>query len=139
LRRQRNRQLGKQVDLYDIFLAAGGICEEVAKIQQIHKVLKFLPKINLMTVIYLLSFLRKLSENSETNKMNATNIAVLFAPNLLREKTEDVSIAMEDSKTSAQLMKLLIEKYSQILQPLNLDEIYPPMESKKEEKKKKKS
>ena len=32
---------------------------------------------------YLITFLGKLSENSEVNKMNASNIAIVIAPNII--------------------------------------------------------
>ncbi|ESO02401.1 hypothetical protein HELRODRAFT_134629, partial [Helobdella robusta] len=43
----------------------------------------FLPEVNLATVRYLMSFLSRLASKSAENKMDAYNIAVCVAPNIL--------------------------------------------------------
>lgn len=92
-------------DLYDPFLAtacklfslslslcvtliiAAAIPDRDANINMIKKLLKMLPAAHYETTKYLVGFLHKVHLESSKNLMTAANLAVVFAPNLLRARS----------------------------------------------------
>ncbi len=57
------------------------------------------PEANKQILDYLFSFLKKVANNEEHNKMGAMNLAILFAPNLMRPKIESVDNMMNPAAT----------------------------------------
>ena len=51
-------------------------------------------------VRYLIKFLGKLSENSEVNKMNASNIAIVIAPNIIWSPEDEGYVIFSRSRPS---------------------------------------
>ncbi|EFC44672.1 RhoGAP domain-containing protein [Naegleria gruberi] len=97
-------------DCYGMFIAAERIPEERARLETIKKVIQFLPKHYFNTLKMLCDFLRLVSLNSSKNKMTADNLAIVFAPNILRDRGElDVMDLMRHAKWINHLTKTLIE------------------------------
>ncbi|GAM20647.1 hypothetical protein SAMD00019534_038220 [Acytostelium subglobosum LB1] len=71
-----------------------------------------LPKINREVLLYLMSFLNRISLNANVNKMTSANLAMIFAPNILRHQKESLSQIMEDSSHINSIIKSLIEEIS---------------------------
>jgi hypothetical protein len=59
----------------------------------------------------LCKFLNKLMQHSEENKMTSANIAICFAPNLLRMRNESLKYMMSDTPHANTLMQTLIEEF----------------------------
>lgn len=77
----------------------------------IKKVLSFLPAGNYKVLKTMCTFLYKVKENSAKNLMNSGNLAIVFAPNLLRSpRPQKPQEMIKDSKHSNDLMKTLIEQ-----------------------------
>ncbi|KAJ8413136.1 hypothetical protein AAFF_G00107180 [Aldrovandia affinis] len=57
--------------------------ESSSQISTIHGMLQTLPEENYSSLKFLIQFLAQVSAQSEVNKMNNTNLAVVFGPNLL--------------------------------------------------------
>ncbi|KAG2393135.1 hypothetical protein C9374_009712 [Naegleria lovaniensis] len=97
-------------DCYGMFIAAERIPDEGARLETIKKVVKFLPPNYYTTLKMLCEFLHLVSQNSKSNKMTADNLAIVFAPNILRERGElDVMDLMRHAKWINHLTKTLIE------------------------------
>ncbi|KAF0980681.1 hypothetical protein FDP41_013164 [Naegleria fowleri] len=97
-------------DCYAMFIAAERIPDDEARLDTIKKVVKFLPPNYYTTLKMLCEFLHLVSQNSKVNKMTADNLAIVFAPNILRERGElDVMDLMRHSKWINHLTKTLIE------------------------------
>ncbi|KAF2078095.1 hypothetical protein CYY_000566 [Polysphondylium violaceum] len=69
-----------------------------------------LPKVNRDLVIYIMTFLNKVAVNHLTNKMTASNLATVFAPNILRPEKESLNQIMEDATWVSSTIKHLIEE-----------------------------
>ena len=50
-------------------------------------------------------------EYSDENKMNSSNIAKVFAPNLLRAEHMDTAMFLEETPQAARLLEALIDNY----------------------------
>lgn len=74
-------------ELYDPFLATAAIAVTEAGIATIKKLLAMLPPAHYLCTKYLVSFLHRVQLESARNKMTPSNLAVVFAPNLLRSKS----------------------------------------------------
>ena len=68
-----------------------------------------LPEPNKSIVAYLLSFLSDVTSHFQHNKMTPLNLAVCFAPNLLRAKEEKAERVMVDAPKVVQLLCWMIE------------------------------
>lgn len=97
-------------ELYDVFIAANGICLPEPRLACIKRVLTMLPALHAALLAALVRFLRHVSTFAEENKMTAANLATVFAPNLLRAETETPVMLLTESKDAAQMLQTMIEE-----------------------------
>jgi hypothetical protein len=90
--------------------AAIGVPE--ARLECIKKILDMMPALNLVFLIYLVDFLRLVSTHAGENKMTASNLAMVFAPNLLRSRDDSLDTCMADTPHAAKIMESLIDHYA---------------------------
>ena len=81
-------------------------------IDNLCKVISGLPKENQVLLKRLLEFLQKVSLNSKENKMTPQNLAVVFAPNIIRPKEDTMQTALLSPQIS-KLLSILIENTSE--------------------------
>ncbi|KAH3764560.1 RhoGEF domain [Pelomyxa schiedti] len=75
-------------DLYNDFLELDSIVDGPKFVPEVLVLLKQLPAPNCSTLLYLLQFLHQVTELSASNKMDKKNIAIVFAPNVLRPRSD---------------------------------------------------
>jgi hypothetical protein len=85
-----------------------------SRLECIHKILNLLPAQNINLLSFLIIFLKLVAQNSDINKMTSSNLAMVFAPNLLRSSLEDVNMSIADNSASSAIMISLIDNYSQL-------------------------
>ncbi|EPZ36660.1 RhoGAP-domain-containing protein [Rozella allomycis CSF55] len=87
-------------------------------IQSLKFIVILLPLTNRSALQYIVWFLRKVSDLSQLNKMDASNLATVIGPNIVRsEKAESGSMTsqqIEDLQIGISCMKLLIDNYDEI-------------------------
>jgi len=98
-------------EFYDMFLGAVTISDEQTRCKQIKKVLKFLPKIYYKVIAYLVGYLWRLSSHQDKNKMTPNNLAIVFAPSLLKPQNQSLQTQVEDSPYAVSFLKTLIEHH----------------------------
>lgn len=81
---------------------------------QINYLIGLLPEINQAILQYLLLFIRKVQEHTVTNKMDASALATVLAPNILRPRRETASTLMGENSFVTKTMLLLLENPGQI-------------------------
>eukprot|EP01127_Copromyxa_protea_P005319 TRINITY_DN15263_c0_g1_i1.p1 TRINITY_DN15263_c0_g1~~TRINITY_DN15263_c0_g1_i1.p1 ORF type:complete len:607 (-),score=96.36 TRINITY_DN15263_c0_g1_i1:94-1707(-) len=96
-------------NLYESFIAADTEKGE-QRITTISKVLSMLPKPNLKLLKTMCKYLYEVAANSEINLMYATNLAIVFAPNILRPLKETPLKLISDAGHAAALVRTLIEE-----------------------------
>lgn len=74
-----------------------------------------IPLANQRLLRYLLVFLKKVADLSEVNLMAPQNLAIVFAPNLLRPEVDDPTTMMRDSKLVNDIVRVLIENADAIV------------------------
>lgn len=105
-------------ELYDCFMAANAIGVPDARLECIRNILGFLPTDHFNLLSYLIIFLRLISQNSTENKMTTPNLAMVFAPNLLKSRDENVNMSMDDTAASSKIMESLIDHFIDLFDSL---------------------
>lgn len=123
-----------------MFIAATGVPEPEARLIMIKKVLSFLPPTNYKLLKRLCQYLKKLTENKDENKMSPENVAICFAPNLLRADTTDLKLMLNNQSMGKDVMISLIDKFDyffseDIVYKEEVIKKYKPEKELKEEKK----
>eukprot|EP00033_Pygsuia_biforma_P004477 GCRY01004911.1.p1 GENE.GCRY01004911.1~~GCRY01004911.1.p1 ORF type:complete len:314 (+),score=49.33 GCRY01004911.1:250-1191(+) len=104
-------------ECYDMFIAANGVNQPAARLDVIKKCLSFLPPTNNTLIEYLLDFLHSLLKHEAKTKMSASNLAIVFAPNVLRHVDDSVEIAITDANDSSTLFTTLISDFPYFFPP----------------------
>uniref|UniRef100_A0AAQ6AJ95 Rho GTPase-activating protein 17 n=1 Tax=Amphiprion ocellaris TaxID=80972 RepID=A0AAQ6AJ95_AMPOC len=91
---------------YDEWIQASSVSDPDKRLQALWVVCDKLPKNNKNNLRYLVKFLAKLAQDSETNKMTPSNIAIVLGPNLLWAKTEG-SLAEMAAATSVHVVAIV--------------------------------
>eukprot|EP01132_Coremiostelium_polycephalum_P006264 gene6264-7804_t len=108
----------EEVDLSKIqdkhVVRSSSIREKSAKLAFFKSLLSALPKDNSDLLQVVLKFLYTIHLNSDRNKMTSSNLAIVFAPTLLRPKEESLESMMNDSNAISEVVKFLIEECPQL-------------------------
>lgn len=115
---------------YSTFMKIVNISTKENQISAIRDALSDLPKINQRVTYHLLKCLASVCENEKKTKMNPGNLAVVFAPNILKDPDPNANpfdpVYYSNINT---IFVLMLE---------NFDTIFPSMESTSKEKEKEK-
>ncbi|XP_029888460.1 rho GTPase-activating protein 29 isoform X6 [Aquila chrysaetos chrysaetos] len=79
--------------------------------------LKQLPVPNYNTLQYLIGHLHRVTEQSDENKMSASNLGIIFGPTLIRPRQTDATVSLSslvDYPYQARVVELLITYYEKI-------------------------
>lgn len=94
LLKQFLRELPEPLFAYDLYyplINTQSNRDDESRLECMKILLESLPKENLKVAGHVCRFLRRVADNAEFNRMNAENLAMVFAPNVLRPKTEVAS------------------------------------------------
>eukprot|EP01103_Thecamoeba_quadrilineata_P010055 TRINITY_DN2075_c0_g1_i1.p1 TRINITY_DN2075_c0_g1~~TRINITY_DN2075_c0_g1_i1.p1 ORF type:complete len:1194 (+),score=240.34 TRINITY_DN2075_c0_g1_i1:48-3629(+) len=99
--------------LYDTLLVISNQHESGSPemIGMIREQILTMPSLNYRILEHLMFFLKKVSEQSQQNKMRAMNLAICFSPNLLRPKKETIEFSLNITKSNA-VIEAMIEYYN---------------------------
>eukprot|EP01122_Echinamoeba_exundans_P008937 TRINITY_DN3046_c0_g5_i1.p1 TRINITY_DN3046_c0_g5~~TRINITY_DN3046_c0_g5_i1.p1 ORF type:complete len:691 (-),score=174.97 TRINITY_DN3046_c0_g5_i1:11-2056(-) len=100
-------------ELYEAWLAAVQAPDLPTQLEFLQKVIASLPPGNRAILKELMGFLHQVSL-VPSNCMNATNIAIVFAPNLIRPRQETMETILMSSSYVNQLIQMLIMYHDQL-------------------------
>ncbi|KAG0263657.1 Rho GTPase-activating protein 21 [Mortierella polycephala] len=103
-------------DFYPSFIAAAGIEDYNEKLYTIKSLVHSLPEPNFNTLQYLMMHLGHVQDQYHTTKMDSANLAICFAPNLLRQEVDDLTSIINTGKQSS-IIDTLIEQREWIFDP----------------------
>eukprot|EP01125_Pyxidicula_operculata_P008192 TRINITY_DN2767_c0_g1_i3.p1 TRINITY_DN2767_c0_g1~~TRINITY_DN2767_c0_g1_i3.p1 ORF type:complete len:684 (-),score=104.98 TRINITY_DN2767_c0_g1_i3:727-2778(-) len=114
---------------YDTFIDS--INEDSDSIQSLKESIANLPETNRLTLTYLIYFLNKVTSLSETNKMNANNLGIVFGPTIMRnlENAMDLNAANREKM----LAQYLIENFEKLWDKSEFEKFISEYESKRPE------
>ncbi|XP_009873386.1 PREDICTED: rho GTPase-activating protein 29 [Apaloderma vittatum] len=94
------------------------ICMELNRIIiKMKDLLKQLPVPNYNTLQYLIGHLHRVTEQSDENKMSASNLGIIFGPTLIRPRQTDATVSLSslvDYPYQARIVEILIKYYEKI-------------------------
>jgi len=101
---------------YESFVRIGQNTEgtDPHRVEEMTACVSKLPKENFGLLRYLVRFLYLVSSHSSVNKMTVDNIAIVFAPNLLRPAVETPESMLMEMPASISVISTLIDKYQVI-------------------------
>ena len=94
-------------ELYDCFISVYGMPPE-HRPHVLSRVVCLLEPERLRILEILLIFLRELAKASDKTLMNAHNLAIVFAPNILRSGTDNPGQVITDAKATLEIVHLLL-------------------------------
>lgn len=107
-------------DFYDSFIEATSIflliiieLTDKKRTEELKRLAKNLPKPNYDLLKFLLKHLKKIAANSEVNKMDASNLSIVFGPTLMRPMEETIGSVSSYMKQNT-LIETMIEKVDDI-------------------------
>ncbi|KAL6045904.1 Rho GTPase activating protein 19 [Balamuthia mandrillaris] len=95
---------------YSTFIKIAKNDDTLSRIRNLRILINGLPELNKTVAFYILKFLNKVVNNKHKNLMTSANLAMIFAPNLLRSEREELTQIMNDAPYVTNIMKLLIEE-----------------------------
>ncbi|KAF9422288.1 hypothetical protein BGZ94_008614 [Podila epigama] len=120
-------------DFYPSFIAAADIEEYNEKLYTIKSLVHALPEPNFNTLQYLMNHLGHVQDQYSTTKMDSANLAICFAPNLLRQQVDDLTSIINTGKQSS-IVDTLIEQREWIFDPYPEDEDEEQEEQEEQER-----
>ncbi|CAG8485999.1 740_t:CDS:10 [Paraglomus occultum] len=86
-------------EYYDMFIEAAKITDYNEKMYRLHSLIHSLPQVNFETLETLMRHLSRVTSYSEENKMEPPNLAIVFAPNLIRPFEAGIEMAQRRMKS----------------------------------------
>lgn len=86
-----------------------GILDYEDRMYQIKSIIHSLPKPNYVVLEYLMRHLNLIASYSDTNKMESSNLALIFSVGLLRSSQEDLSSIMM-SDLQSKIVEAIIQQ-----------------------------
>ncbi|GMM38418.1 GTPase-activating protein [Saccharomycopsis crataegensis] len=99
-------------ELYDQYIACALIKRHDKKIEKLKSIMAQLPKQHMFTLQMVTKHLNLVSSYSDSNFMNLHNLAIVFAPSLVRDLTGEREIA--DMVNKNDVTEFLVSNYHQI-------------------------
>ena len=114
-------------DLYESFVTAQQERDPNKRVRYIRHLISCLPKVNRATLKTLIQFLGRVEKHSEVNKMASHNLATVFAPNLLKQREDNMVQSAMDTPLINGLISMFIRDYETLFSDQEPPEIVPSL------------
>ena len=84
-------------------------------IETLKDICKNLPKHNKNVLYEIIVFIRKVADQSEKNRMNHSNLAIVFGMNIIKPMKDDPLKMIEDCKKINYATEILFENFEEIM------------------------
>lgn len=95
--------------LYPQFLQAVSDDNDDLCVARLGEVIKGLSEGRYRTLAYVILFLSRIAKNADKNKMNAMNLSICFAPNLIGGRDQSQAMIMMNNQAENRVIQLMIE------------------------------
>ncbi|XP_053722013.1 rho GTPase-activating protein 23-like isoform X1 [Synchiropus splendidus] len=99
---------------YGDFIEASRITDSEDKLKTMNKLVHDLPDHHYHTLKYLVGHLKRVADNSEKNKMNSRNLALVFGPTLVRDSLDNMTEMITHMTNQYKIVETMILHYNQI-------------------------
>ncbi|PYH81465.1 RhoGAP-domain-containing protein [Aspergillus uvarum CBS 121591] len=99
-------------EVYENIIETGEITSQAGRIESLQKSLRELPRVHQDVLEFLIFHLKRVVEREKENLMTSQNIAVVFAPTIMRP--ESLAREMTDVQKKNEVMKFLVDNCQEI-------------------------
>ena len=99
-------------DVYEKIIDSGEITSQPARVDHLRKSLQELPQVHQDVLEFLMFHLRRVVERENENLMTSQNVAVVFAPTIMRP--ESLAREMTDVQKKNEVLRFLVENCQEI-------------------------
>lgn len=108
-------------ELYPWFIASMSTQDRAVRLRYLKYLVEKLPPVNMGLLVYLLTFLLKISTFAEVNKMALHNLATVFAPNLLKSHQSNAIGMVTDTPKINAVINTLLQDYEYVFEDKEID------------------
>ena len=108
------RQLPIPLVTFDVHTQLLELRPSVLCLTTVRPIIRRLPPAHFHTLKYLCEHLLNVSQHSSRNQMTMENLAIVFAPTIMRSENPDPMIGLKNSKSIQRLIEILIEQAHEI-------------------------
>lgn len=101
-------------EMYDIVIDSYDDQNAEKTKNELMKCMAFVPRTSIILMKKLFELLNEIVKRSEVNKMTASNLAIVFGPNLLRSKEESPQLFLKHANVIPAIVKYLVESPDEI-------------------------
>ena len=100
-------------DAYDklINIASNTNIDKRTRYNEYRNIISKLPELNMSFLEVLIDFLDTLTRDADDNMMTASNLAICFAPGLMRRQEENLNQLMKESPLVNDIVEGIIDQY----------------------------
>ncbi|EPB89478.1 hypothetical protein HMPREF1544_03709 [Mucor circinelloides 1006PhL] len=95
-------------EYYDRFIEAARLQDYDERMFRLKSIIQVLPVVNYKVLHFLVRHLERVKNNSHINKMEASNLALIFSIGLLRSKHDDVSASILHTDLASKIVETII-------------------------------
>ncbi|XP_056639698.1 rho GTPase-activating protein 21-B isoform X15 [Diorhabda sublineata] len=96
------------VQRYQSFIKADKIENPKERMEQLRRLIKSLPKHNYYTLKHMVMHLRRVGNNSNVNKMDFKNLAIVFGPTIVRAEEENMESMVSHMNNQYKIVETLL-------------------------------
>ncbi|XP_063921383.1 rho GTPase-activating protein 21 isoform X5 [Zophobas morio] len=94
--------------LYPSFIKADKIENPEGRVKELKRLVKSLPPHNYHTLKHIVLHLKRVVENSDVNKMEAKNLAIVFGPNIVRPEDDNMETMVNNMTHQCKIVETLL-------------------------------
>ncbi|XP_060529948.1 rho GTPase-activating protein 21-like isoform X3 [Cylas formicarius] len=94
--------------LYPLFIKSDKIEEPKTRMEELRRLVRALPKHNYHTLKHVVHHLKRVADNSNVNKMEAKNLAIVFGPTIVRPECETMENMVNNMTSQCKIVESLI-------------------------------
>ncbi|KAI9923789.1 hypothetical protein ASPWEDRAFT_501109 [Aspergillus wentii DTO 134E9] len=99
-------------DVYELIIDTGDITSQQARVEALQRSLQELPRVHQDVLEFLVFHLKRVVEREKENLMTSQNIAVVFAPTIMRP--ESLAREMTDVQKKNEVLKFLVDNCQEV-------------------------
>lgn len=103
-------------EVYDMVIETGEIQSPAARIESLQSCLRELPRVHQDVLEFLVFHLKRVVEREKENLMSSQNIAVVFAPTIMRPQS--LAREMTDVQKKNEVLKFLVDNCQEVFMGL---------------------
>ncbi|KAL1501846.1 hypothetical protein ABEB36_007096 [Hypothenemus hampei] len=94
--------------LYPQFIKADKIEDQKQRLEELRRLVRSLPKHNYHTLRHVILHLKRVADNSQFNRMEAKNLAIVFGPTIVRPESESMESMVTNMNNQCKIVETLI-------------------------------